>query len=327
MTTTANAPRASAYRGRLRWWTELPLIAVVYAFYTTGRLLVRGDVSEAVGHGLEILHLETVLHLDPERWFNSLFTKYLALGITADFWYASLHYLVTPLVLVWLWRRRPSRYRFARTWLLISTLVGLLGFTLLPTAPPRLLPAVHGFTDTMAQYGSYGWWGADASAPRGLGGLTNEYAAMPSLHVGWALWCGIVLFRYGRSPLVRTLGVLYPFGTAVVVIGTANHYLFDAVAGVAVMGIGYLLAGPALRLTDNWLPDRKPAPTPQPLPTPQPAPTPRPMPERFVGLREIVPQRKRTADADMKSPPVESRGKTGRHNPTAEREEALLREE
>jgi hypothetical protein len=251
MTMTATAPRAAAYRGKLRWWTELPLIAVVYALYSGARLLVRGDVDDAVGHGADILHFEQLTHLDPEHWFNQLFTQHAFLGVPADFAYASLHYVVTPTVLVWLWLRRPTHYRTARTWLLISTLIGLVGFTLVPTAPPRLLPGGHGFMDTMAQYGSYGWWGTDASAPRGLGHLTNQYAAMPSLHVGWSLWCGIMLFRYGRNWFVRTLGVVYPLATALVVMGTANHYLMDAAAGVATMGVGFLLAKPALRLVDR----------------------------------------------------------------------------
>jgi hypothetical protein len=250
MTITATAPRAAAYRGRLRWWTELPLIAVVYALYSGARLLVRGDVRDAVQHGADILHYEQLAHLDPEHWFNRLFTDHAFLGVPADFAYASLHYIVTPAVLVWLWRRRPTHYRVARTWLMVSTLIGLIGFTLLPTAPPRLLTGGRGFIDTMAQYGSYGWWGSDASAPRGMGHLTNQYAAMPSLHVGWSLWCGIMLFRYGRHWTVRTLGVIYPLMTAFVVMGTANHYLMDAAAGVLVMGIGFLLAKPALRLVD-----------------------------------------------------------------------------
>jgi hypothetical protein len=251
MTITATVPRAAAYRGRLRWWTELPLIAVIYALYSGARLLVRGDVGDAVEHGADILHFEQILHLDPEQWFNRLFTHHAFLGVPADFAYASLHYIVTPAILVWLWRRRPTHYRVARTWLMISTLIGLIGFTMVPTAPPRLLPGGHGFIDTMAQYGSYGWWGTDASAPRGMGHLTNQYAAMPSLHVGWSLWCGLMLFRYGRNWFVRTLGVIYPLMTAFVVMGTANHYLLDAAAGVAVMGIGYLLARPALRYTDR----------------------------------------------------------------------------
>ena len=99
----------------------------------------------------------------------------------------------------------------------------------------------------MAQYGSYGWWGSDASAPRGMGHLTNQYAAMPSLHVGWSLWCGIMLFRFGRHWTIRTLGVIYPVVTTLVVLGTANHYLMDAAAGVLVMGIGFALTQVARR--------------------------------------------------------------------------------
>lgn len=251
MTITATAPRAAAYRGRLRWWTELPLIAVIYALYSGARLLVRGDVDDAVGHGADILHLEQLLHLDPEHFFNQLFTHHAFLGVPADFAYASLHYIVTPGILVWLWRRRPTAYRNARTWLMLSTLIGLVGFTVAPTAPPRLIGSGHGFIDTMAQYGSYGWWGTDASAPRGLGHLTNQYAAMPSLHFGWSLWCGIMLFRYGRHTVVRALGVAYPLITAFVVMGTANHYLLDVLAGGAVMGLGFLLAPQVLRLMDH----------------------------------------------------------------------------
>ena len=104
------------------------------------------------------------------------------------------------------------------------------------------MPAAFGFHDTLAQYAAFGWWGADASAPQGLGGLTNQYAAMPSLHVGWALWCGIILWRYARNPLLRAAGAAYPVVIALVVLGTANHYLLDAVAGAAVMLAGHRLA-------------------------------------------------------------------------------------
>ncbi|MBB4785273.1 phosphatase PAP2 family protein [Streptomyces rapamycinicus] len=245
-------PRAGAAQGsRPRWWTELPLIAVVYAAYSAGRLLARGDVSTAVDHGLAILHFEQRLNIDFESPLNDLFTTHAVIGIPADFAYASLHYVLTPAILMWLWKRRKaSDYRFLRTWLLVSTVIGLIGFTLLPTCPPRLLDASHGFVDTMAQYGSYGWWGGDASAPRGLGGLTNQYAAMPSLHVGWALWCGVALWRHGRSVWAKVGAVGYPLVIALVVMGTANHYFLDAAAGVVTMGLGALLAGPALRLTE-----------------------------------------------------------------------------
>lgn len=244
----------AAQHHRPRWWTELMLIAVVYAAYSAGRLLARGDVSTAVDNGLAILRAEKALSLNAEHPLNRLFTETPAIGIPADFVYATLHYLVTPLILVWLFRRRPAHYRAARTWLMVSTLLGLVGFTLMPTCPPRLLDAAHGFVDTMAQYSSYGWWGAEASAPRGLGGMTNQYAAMPSLHVGWALWCGVMLWRHGRTPAAKAAGVFYPLLTTVVVMGTANHYFLDAVAGAAVMGAGLLLAPHAMRLADRALP-------------------------------------------------------------------------
>ncbi|WP_333775405.1 phosphatase PAP2 family protein [Streptomyces sp. IBSBF 3136] len=239
-----------APRTRLRWWTELPLILLVYGCYSAGRLLARGDVSSAVDHGLAILRFEQALHLNAEHPLNRLFTREPWLGIPADFWYASLHYVVTPAVLVWLFRARAEHYRAARTWLMTSTFFGLIGFTLLPTCPPRLLSAGHGFVDTMAHYSSYGWWGGEASAPRGMGGMTNQYAAMPSLHVGWALWCGIMLWRFGGTRLTKVCAVAYPLLTALVVMGTANHYFLDAVAGVAVMGVGLLLAPHVMRGAD-----------------------------------------------------------------------------
>ncbi|MEU6478942.1 phosphatase PAP2 family protein [Streptomyces sp. NPDC047017] len=250
--TEAPAPHIEAApRTRLRWWTELPLIVLVYACYSAGRLVVRGDVAGAVDHGLAILRLEKALHLNAEHPLNRLFTHAPWLGVPADFWYASLHYVVTPAILVWLFRARAEHYRRVRTWLMTSTFIGLIGFTLLPTCPPRLLSADNGFVDTMAQYSSYGWWGADASAPRGMGGMTNQYAAMPSLHVGWALWCGVMLWRHGGTRWTKAAGVAYPLLTALVVMGTANHYLLDAVAGVAVMGVGAVLAPLVLRAAER----------------------------------------------------------------------------
>ncbi|MFH0519624.1 phosphatase PAP2 family protein [Streptomyces sp. M41] len=238
-------------RTRLRWWTELPLILLVYACYSAGRLLARGDVSTAVDHGVAILDIEKALFLNAEHPLNRLFTREPWIGVPADFWYASLHYLVTPVLLVWLFRSRTLHYRAARTWLMTSTFIGLIGFTLLPTCPPRLLAESYGFVDTMAHYSSYGWWGGEASAPRGMGGMTNQYAAMPSLHVGWALWCGVILWRHGGTRLAKIAAIAYPLITTIVVMGTANHYFLDAAAGAAVMGVGLLLAPLVMRTADR----------------------------------------------------------------------------
>ncbi len=237
-------------RDRPRWWTELLLIVIVYGAYSGARLLARGDVNTAIDNGLAILHLERSLWLNAEHPLNELFTQEAWLGVPSSFAYASLHYLVTPAVLVWLFRCRPLHYRLMRTWLLAATVLGLVGFTLMPTSPPRLLDPSYGFVDSMAQYSGYGWWAGEASAPSGMGNFTNQYAAMPSLHVGWSLWCGVALWHYGsRSTLVRTLAVGYPLTTMLVVMGTANHYFMDAVAGVLVMTAGLLLARPLLRFS------------------------------------------------------------------------------
>lgn len=242
MPQAAVAPRVEAApHAGMRWWTELPLVLAVYGIYTASRLIVRGDVADAVSHGVEILRIEKTLHINLEHPLNRLFTADAWLGVPADFWYASLHYLVTPAILVWIFRSHRDRYLAARTWLMTSTFIGLIGFTLLPTCPPRLLDPAYGFVDTMRKYSMYGWWGGDASAPRGLGSMTNQYAAMPSLHVGWALWCGVMLWRHSGSRALRAAGVAYPVITALVVMGSANHYLLDTVAGVVVMGTGLVL--------------------------------------------------------------------------------------
>lgn len=223
---------------------ELLLIAVVYGLYDVSRFFVQGRRASAIANALSVLHLEKLTNLDLELWLNQVVSAHTALAVVADYTYASLHYLVTPIVLVWLWRRHRSVYGRARMSLVVATVIGLIGFTLLPVAPPRMLP---GFVDTMAKYSAAGWWGGDASAPRGVGSLTNEFAAMPSLHVGWALWCGWQLVRYAQMLAIRVAGGIYPALTTVVVMATANHYFLDAVAGMAVIVAASLAVTPAYR--------------------------------------------------------------------------------
>lgn len=105
----------------------------------------------------------------------------------------------------------------------------------MPTAPHRL---TGGFVDVLDLHSAQGWWGGDASAPRGLGGLTNQLAALPSLHAGWALWVADVLQRHARAPW-RLLGWLHAGITAVVVVGTGNHWVLDVVSGWAVVLLGF----------------------------------------------------------------------------------------
>ncbi|HVU91033.1 MAG TPA: phosphatase PAP2 family protein [Jatrophihabitans sp.] len=224
------------------WLRELVLIGALYGIYEVSRGLGDVDVSTALRNGREILHLERIWHIDPERVLNHALHHMTVLAVAASYFYSLMHYLVTPAVLIWLYRRHRGSYGRARTALAISTGLGLVGYLLLPTAPPRMLEHT-GLRDILADTQSYGWWGNDGSVPRGLGGLTNQFAAMPSLHVGWAVWCGAVIAIYARHRWAKLLGIAYPIATSLVVMATGNHYLLDAVAGVLVMGIGALLSG------------------------------------------------------------------------------------
>ncbi len=227
------------------WWAEVLLLALCWGLYQGVRLLVPSDALVARANGEGVLRLERALALDVEQGLNAVVTASRFLALSCDYFYATAHYLVTPVVLVWIYRRHNHAYVRARSVLLVMSVLGLVGFWLLPTMPPRLLGG--GFVDTMAVFSDYGWWGTAASAPAGLGGLTNQFAAMPSLHVGWAAWVGACLVVLGTRRWLRLLGVLYPLVTTLVVIATANHYVLDAVAGLLVLGASTGLVHGSLR--------------------------------------------------------------------------------
>ena len=242
------------------WWREVVLVLAIYLAYDVTRGLRDGSVTAADGHGRAILDAERYLHINIERSLNQGLSHTALLAVIANYFYATLHFVITPAVLIWLYRRHPASYGQARTTLAMATITGLIIFWLLPTTPPRLLPG-HPFHDTMASVAGWGWWGGAGSAPKGLGGVTNQLAAMPSLHVGWALWSGYWIFRYARRRPVRWLGAAYPFLTALVVMATANHYLLDAVAGVLDVALaGWVVS----RCYGHFRPRRVPGGSPSP---------------------------------------------------------------
>ncbi len=214
----------------MRGAAELGLLAGLYGVYMLSRAAIGVQVSAAQHRGLQILHLESVLHLDVEQPLNHVVSALPALGLVFAYLYATLHYIVTPVVLGWTATRGGrSGYLLARNSLLLATVAGLVMYWLLPTAPPRLLDV--GLVDTMARFSGAGWWGEAASAPRGMEAFSNQYAAMPSLHVGWAVWVALCLRRHLTSPILRRAAWAYPALMAAVVMGTANHYLLDVLAG------------------------------------------------------------------------------------------------
>ncbi|WP_052070077.1 phosphatase PAP2 family protein [Streptacidiphilus albus] len=253
---TDGAAEPTAPNQKRRWWNRKwgwEVLLVVYAAYDGSRLLVNGKRTQALQHGDSILKLERQLHLSPELSLNHFFAAHAWIGVPADFIYATLHYIITVVVLFWVWRYHRDHYRHARTWLGLTTVLGVIGFVTFPTAPPRLLGSSYGFVDLLVEHASVGWWGGGGGGgtPRGLADMTNEYAAMPSLHVGWSLWCGLLVFMYARHRAVRWAALCYPVIIAFVVMGTANHYLLDCVFGAAVSLFSLAVTKPLLKLSDR----------------------------------------------------------------------------
>jgi hypothetical protein len=221
---------------------------LLYVAYAVSRVFADDALAPAQERALRILSLEDTVVLDVEPSVVAWFVDHDVVGLLASYYYASAHYVVTAIVLLWLYRRRASLYPRARQTLVASTLVALVGYLLMPTAPPRLL----GFPDLMAHHADQGWWGQAASAPQGMGWLTNQLAAFPSMHAGWALWVALAITAATASRALRTLGWAHAITTVVVVVGTGNHWVLDIVAGWAVV---YLV----WRVTDEQrVPERTP---------------------------------------------------------------------
>ena len=212
---------------RPRWWTQAALIGVVLLAYDAINNLNPLRPATAMTHAAEVMRLELRLHLDPELSLNRWLGSHLGLGRFVGDYYDLAHLVVTLAVLAWVWWRHSSKYRTVRNALLGINAVGFVVFWLFPVAPPRMLTAL-GFIDVVAAAHSLGAWSSGTLASQ-----ANEYAAMPSLHVAWAIWCAYAIWAVHADRLKRTLAVAYASATAIAVMATANHYFLDVVAGVA----------------------------------------------------------------------------------------------
>lgn len=220
---------------------EVLLLAGLWFTYAFSRVLADDDLAVARGRADDILHVERWLHIDVEAWLNQAVTPVSQLAVPMSFWYASLHYIVTPAVLVFLFVKHRADYPRARNAIVIGSALGLVSYLLFPTAPPRLMPGGT-YLDTLASTSDVGWWAGQSSLPNGLGQMANQLAAMPSLHVGWTVWVAWAVWRH-TGLVGRTLAVLYAAGTTIVVVATGNHWLLDAVAGAVVVGVGIVVSG------------------------------------------------------------------------------------
>lgn len=215
-----------------RWRREMLLLSLLYMAYSASRSLADDSRIAADAHAGSIWRVEHLLGLDVESSLNAALLHAPWVGVVASYWYASLHYAVTMLVLVLLWRRRPQRYGAARTVLVLATGFALACYLVYPTTPPRLMP---GYVDTLSTTAQVGWWGSGGSTPLGLDGIINELAAMPSMHVGWAFWSALYAWSIVSRRWLRAVVWTYPLITIFVVIATANHWVLDAAMGAVLV--------------------------------------------------------------------------------------------
>ncbi|HEX4903388.1 MAG TPA: phosphatase PAP2 family protein [Acidimicrobiales bacterium] len=272
---TAAPSDAQVAARRLRWWRELLYIGAFYLLYSFVRNLFGSqgtgddiDASVAYEHARQMIDVERTLGLyfeaDLQRWYLDL----PAMGLIRvwNIFYGTAHFVVTAFALLWLFRTDKARYPRWRNTLAATTGVALIGFAAYSLMPPRLLdspgpygacrlydPAAaaeappgadqhegcdrYGYVDTIVVHGGWISYDDDKAA-----GLTNQYAAMPSMHIGWSVWSALVLAPMARRRWTRALAWSYPVLTLFAIVVTANHYWIDAIGGLAALGIGASIA-------------------------------------------------------------------------------------
>ncbi|MFI0986389.1 phosphatase PAP2 family protein [Streptomyces exfoliatus] len=212
---------------------ELALVTALFLVYKFGRLFANGHETRAFRNADRVWDAERAIRLPSEETIQQLLLHGEPLIRAANTYYAAVHFPATLAFLVWLYLRRPAHYVWSRRVLALLTAAALALHLLMPLAPPRLL-AAGGLVDTARIYGP-SVYGATPETDS----MANQFAAMPSLHFGWALMVAIGLIAATRSRL-RVLWLLHPLLTLLVIVGTANHYWFDALAAAALLGLALL---------------------------------------------------------------------------------------
>ena len=237
------SPIATAFRPD-RGLGQVVGLLWIYATYDRVRTRVAGSASVAVAHAKQVASAERVLGLNVEHAVQQAALHVSWLAAACNVTYSTTHLVTPPLVLFVLYRRSPQRYRHWRNVFLMTLGMALLCFWLYPLAPPWLVPSSSHLVDTSATAFSIdhtpvaGWIGsASGSAGPSWAGATNSFAAMPSLHVAWAVWGSLAILPQLRRRRSRTAAALYPTVIVLAVIVTANHWVLDAAAGAALVAV------------------------------------------------------------------------------------------
>jgi membrane-associated phospholipid phosphatase len=225
--------------GVLSFFHEAVLVAAAALTYFGVRNLTAGAAPEALENSRRVSQLEEWAHLAWEQRLQEVVIGHDLLLTLFNWVYIWGHWPTIAAVAVVLYRRQPDRYLLLRNAMFLSGAVGFLFFALLPVAPPRL--AAVGLVDTVTLH-------SDAYRALQPPGLTNQYAAFPSLHFGWNLLLGVVVWGSTRNVLLRFLAVAGPAAMAAAVVLTANHYVLDVIGGLVLVLLSFLVARRQLAL-------------------------------------------------------------------------------
>lgn len=217
-------------------WRDIALGLAVFGVYVAVALdaSAEGRRDFADSNARALLDVERWLHIDVERSLNQWLGPRRVLTVLANYEYAYTYIISAFLLLAWLYLRLPADYRRARDSFILLNLIAIACFAVFPVTPPRLLPGM-GYVDTVAQGGTFGSWGTP------LVSSANQYAAMPSLHLAWALWVSVVLARLARGVAVQLLSAIHVAVTVFVIVATANHWVLDAVAAIPLVWVSVVM--------------------------------------------------------------------------------------
>ena len=211
---------------------QVSLFTAAYLAYRLVRGLVEGDANAAFAHARDLIAIESKLHLFVEPSIQAWASGSHVLMVLASWLYVNAQTSITLSALLYLYLRHNRSFYFVRNMFMIAMAIALVGYTVFPTAPPRFMPE-WGFIDSVSDFTHVNVSHASAAASA----LFNPYAAVPSMHVAFALMVGWPLALLSRHAIVRVLWLLYPFLMAFVIVVTANHFIFDALLGAMTAGV------------------------------------------------------------------------------------------
>jgi len=231
----------------LYWWGELIFVVVFYVAYSAVRNANGNDPGAAYRNALQLIGWQKTLGLNHEYTLQQWALHFKPLIYFCNYFYGSLHFIVTAGVMIFLYRKYSNEYPVWRNTLAITTGLALIGFTFWPLMPPRLLDpyivqhhlshARFHFFDTVDHYPAF--WSFNRGA---VSKISNQFAAMPSVHCAWALWCALALVPRLKRTWAKWLAAAYPAITVTAIVLTANHYFLDVVGGFLTLGIGFAAA-------------------------------------------------------------------------------------